>query len=220
VACLEEYFRDFALYNVSRALEGWSLAHLALFYQAMGRHPKALEYFQKAYRWHSEQGAGPQHLDEHRADLIWQSLKLGDTDAARPLLAESAVYLQEVPNDLDARARYLNNQAYLHYLSGGYTSALDAAIQVVHMRGVSALRKAQACLTLHYTAKAMGHRREAMGLGTLVRIQASLGRRPDLEEEATRSMLHMQQDGGLPLMDELFRSVTVWAQRAAAARTD
>jgi hypothetical protein len=80
------------------------------------------------------------------------------------------------------------------------------------IRGVSPPRKAQACLILHHTANAMGMGREAMGMGVLARIQASVARRPDLEEEVIRSMLRFQQQQGLPLMEELFRALNEASQ--------
>jgi len=217
VACLEEYFQSFALYERSRSLEGWVLASLGLFYQAMGRAPRALEYCKRAYAWHMAAGATPQQVEEQRGNLIWQHLKLGQPDQARELLSISRAYLQQAPNDLEARAGYLNNQAYRYFLTGSYGAAIDSAVHVMHMRGVTPVRKAQACLTLHHTARAMGLTSEALGLGTLARIQANVARRPDLEDEACRSLLHTRQAQGLPLMDELLRSLQAAEQSAKGA---
>lgn len=222
IQCLDEYFRYFTLYAEARSLEGWVLAHTARAYQAMGRGPKALEYFQKAYRWQVEHAASPQQVDLIRGDLVWQCLKLGRLEPAQELLPASEAYLRAFPNDLDARARHLNNEAYRCFLLGHFSGAVEAAIHTVQIRGVSALRKAQACLTLHYTARAMGLWKEARGLGTLARIQASVCRRPDVEEEATRALLHLQHDGELPLMDELARSLGRLSKlgRSSAAATE
>jgi tetratricopeptide (TPR) repeat protein len=216
VGCLDKYFQLFTLYKEARGLEGWVLAHMGLFHQAMGRGAKALEYFQKAYRWHLDQNTCPQQLDLYRGDLAWHLLRMGDVDQVEDLLARTRTYLTAAPNDLDARARYLNNAAYRCYLTGDYGGAVHSALQAVHMRGVSATRKAQAYLTLHYTAKARHMWKEARGLGTLARIQASVARRADLEEEATRALVQMQQGGGVPLMEELFRSLTLMEQQTAA----
>ncbi|HYF93815.1 MAG TPA: hypothetical protein VD969_16505 [Symbiobacteriaceae bacterium] len=207
VNCLDEFFQYFGLYTRARALEGWVLSQLGLYYQAMGRGGKALDYFKRAYAWHMATGATPQALEEQRGRLVWQYLKLGNLDEAGELLGLSGAYLKGAPNDLDARACYLNNLAYRYFLIGRYGTAIDSAVQALQVRNASALRKGQACLTLHYAAKAMGLIPEAMGLGTLARIQANVARRPDIEEEATRSMLHIQQYQGLPLMDELLRSL-------------
>lgn len=207
IAALDEYFQYFGLYRLAKPLEGWVLGKLGLLYQALGRGPRALEYFRRAYQWHSAAGASAQLLEVQRGHLVWQLLKLGETAQARELLALSAAYLGRAPNDLEARACCLNNLGYCDYLLGHHTSAIDLCTQVLHMRNLPAAWKARACMTLHYTARALGRAREAMGLGTLARIQANLARQPHLEEEATRSMLHMQQFEGLPLMDELLRSL-------------
>lgn len=207
IGCLNDFFQHFGLYKRARALEGWVLSQLGLYYQAMGRGTRALEYFKQAYRWQQDSGAGPQSVEEQRGQLTWQYLKLGQLEQASQLLTESNAYLSQYPNDLDVRACYLNNRAYRCFLTGRYGAAIDSAVQVLNMRNVSAVRKAQACLTLHSTARAMGLSKEAMGLGTLTRIQANVAHRPDLEEEATRSMLHIQQQEGLPLMEELLRSL-------------
>ncbi|HWI53417.1 MAG TPA: hypothetical protein VNT01_14845 [Symbiobacteriaceae bacterium] len=206
-ACLDEYFQYFALYERSRLLEGWVLSKLGLFYQAMGRAPKALEYCKRAYGWHVASESPTQLVEEQRGNLIWQHLKLGQLYQARELLSISNAYLRQVPNDLEARAGYMNNQAYRYFLTGSYGAAIDSAVQVMHMRNVAPVRKAQACLTLHHTARAMGLEREALGLGTLTRIQANVAHRPDLEDEACRSLLHTRQAQRLPLMDELLRSL-------------
>lgn len=215
--CLEEYFQYFPHYGEAKTLEGWVLAHLGLFYQAMGRAPKAAEFYERAYRWHLEHAVSPAQVDQHRAEWLWQLLKLGRVDEAWELLSASGAYLREHPNDLDARARYYNNRAYYHYLSGHYTTALDIALQTMQVRGIAAIRKAQACLILHYTARAMNLWQDARGLATLARIHANVSRRPELEEEATRALLHLQHDSGLPLMDDLFRNLSRMARTAVIA---
>jgi hypothetical protein len=54
-------------------------------------------------------------------------------------------------------------------------------------------------------ARALGRERVAMGIGVLARIHAIVDQRPDLEEEATRSLVQMlQQQEGLSLMEDLF----------------
>jgi hypothetical protein len=117
----------------------------------------------------------------------------------------SEEYLVQYPNDLDARARHWNNLAFHAYMTGEYRRAMETAARIVGLRGATPLRKAYACLTLHYTARAMGKERVAMGMGVLARIQASVARRPDVEEEASRSLLQMlQQREGVPLMEDLF----------------
>lgn len=217
VGCLEQYFQFFTLYTRAKELEGWVLAYLGQCYQAEGRHPKALEYLGKAYRWHWYQVSSPQSLDEHRAEFIWQALQLGQVDEARPLLADSECYLCQAPNDLEARARYWNNVSYLHYLTYDYSAATKHALSVVHMSNIPALRRAQGCLTLHHIAKAMGRHKEALGWGALVRVQAHLARRPDLADEVTRSILHMQQVDGVPSIDELADAASQWTRRAPVA---
>jgi tetratricopeptide (TPR) repeat protein len=217
VQCLDEYFRYFDLYGEARKLEGWVLAHMGQYFHAMGRAPKALEYLDKAYRWHLEREALPAQVDQHRAEWLWHLLKAGRVEQARDLLAASNTYLCAYPNDIDARARYLNNRAYFHYLGGNHRAALEVALQALQVRGVSAARKAQACLTLHYAARAMHCWKEARGLATLARIHANVSRRPELEEEATRVLLHLQTDSGLPLMDELFRNLDRMASPTVSA---
>ncbi|HYF80390.1 MAG TPA: hypothetical protein VD973_25045 [Symbiobacteriaceae bacterium] len=216
IACLDEYFQYFGLYLFAKSLEGWVLGRLGLLHQAMGRGPKALEYFRRAYQWHAGGGASPQLVETHRGQLVWQLLKLGETGQARELLVLSEAYLGRAPNDIEARGCYLNNLGYCHYLDGNHSAAIDRCTQVLHMKNVPAAYKARACLTLHYSARAMGRVREAMGLGTLARIQANLAHQLHLEEEATRSMLHIQQHEGLPLMDELLRSLQQPCQALAA----
>lgn len=215
--CLEEYFQYLPLYSEAKTLEGWVLAHMGLFYQAMGRAPKALEFYEKAYEWHAERAVSAAQIDQHRAEWLWQLLKLGRVDEARDLLSASGAYLREHPNDLDARARYYNNKAYYHYLAGHYATALDIALQTMQVRGIAAVRKAQACLILHYTTRAMGLWKDARGLATLARIHANVSRRPELEEEATRALLHLQHDSGLPLMDDLFRNLSRMARTPMVA---
>jgi tetratricopeptide (TPR) repeat protein len=217
IAALDEYFQYFGLYLFAKSLEGKVLSRLGLLYQAMGRGPRALEYFRRAYQWHAAGGASPQLVEVQRGHLIWQLLKLGETGQARELLGLSEAYLGRAPNDLEARACYLNNLGYCDYLDGKYPAAIDRCIQVLHMRNLPAAWKARACLTLHYTARAMGRVREAVGLGTLARIQASLAHQAYLEEEATRALLHVQQHEGLPLMDELLRSLQQQPYHALAA---
>lgn len=207
IACLDEYFQYFGLYRLAKPLEGWVLGRLGLLYQALGRGPRALEYLRRAYQWYTAEGASPHMIESQRGHLIWQLLKLGETGEARDLLALSAVHLGRSPNDIEARACYLNNLGYCDFLGGHHASAIDLCTQVLSMRNVPAAWKARACLTLHFTARALGRAREAMGFGTLARIQANLARQPHLEEEATRSLIHMQQHEGLPLMDELLRSL-------------
>lgn len=216
--CLDEYFSYITLYGAqARSLEGWVLSHTGLAYQAMGRGPRALEYFQKAYRWYVEHSACPQQVDQARGDLAWQLLRQGQPTEVTPLLEGSAAYLREHPNDLDARARLLNNRAYRNFLLGHYSAAIDTGVHSVQMRGASALRKAQACLILHHAARAMGLWKEARGLGFLARIQAGLSKRPDLEQEAVRCLLHLHQGADVPLMDELVRSVARLGHSPAAA---
>jgi tetratricopeptide (TPR) repeat protein len=205
LSCLEAYFAHFTLCNRARALEGHVFHRTACCFQAMGRGLKALEYFEKAYRWHRQ--GEPPLLDQHRADLAWQCLRLGKVERAEELLAESENYLRSAPNDLDARARHCCNVAYRAYLVGNYSEALDAAIRTMGLKGATSLRKAHACLVLHYTARAMGLQREAQGVAVLARIQASVARRADLEEEINRSMLQVQPQAGLPLIEELFRAL-------------
>lgn len=208
LACLDEYLRQFTLFREARTLEGWVLAHLALFYRAMGQGQQALAYYQKAYRWHKENTAVPKQLDHHRAELTWQYLRLGRLEPAAELMALSAGYLKRAPNDLEARARYLNNQAYLAFLRSDHPGAFEAALEVVHMKGAPPARVAQACLTLLHSARTIGLRNEARALGNLARIHASVARRPDLEEEATRALLQVENCGGAPLADELFRALS------------
>lgn len=207
VGCLDEYFQAFSLYDRARALEGRAFGQLAQSYQAMGRGPRALEYWRKAHRWHVDYQAEPQVVDLYRGKLVWQLLKLGQLESVAPLMAESEAYLRQAPNDLEARARYLNNLAYQAYLTSRYGLAIDTAARVMGMRGARPVRKAQACLTLHYTARSLGLVREAVGFGLLGRIHASVARRPDLEDEATRALLHMHQREALPSVEELLREL-------------
>lgn len=205
LARLTEYFYYYSLYKEARALEGWVFYNMAVLYRAMGRGTKALEYYLKAYRWHQAEGAGPQELERCRANLVWQYLKLGEIEPAEGHMERSEEYLVHFPNDLDARARHWNNLAYHAYMTGAFRRAMETAARVVGLRGVTPLRKAYACLTLHYTARALGTERVAMGMGVLARIQASVARRPDIEEEASRSLVQtLQQREGLPLMEDLF----------------
>jgi tetratricopeptide (TPR) repeat protein len=212
-SCLEEYFQHFTLYDQSRALEGWVFHLTARCHQALGHNDKAAEYYEKAYRWH--RGAHPQQWEQHRAELAWHCLRHGRVARVGELLTESESYLQAAPNDLDARGHYLANAAYHSFMLGDYRAAIDTAIRLMKTRGLAPLRRAQACLILHHSAKAMGMPREAMGIGVLARIQASLARRPDLEEEIIRSMLQLQvqQKDGLPVVEELFRARTMAAQQ-------
>jgi len=205
VARLAEYFYYYSLYKSARALEGWVLHNMAVFYRAMGRGTKALEYYAKAYRWHRNEGASPQQVEKCRANLAWQYLKMGEVQAAEAYLEGSEEYLVHHPNDLDARARHWNNQAFHAYMTGAYRQAMETAAKVVGLRGSTPLRKAHACLTLHYTARSLGQERVAIGMGVLARIQANVAHRPDLVEEADRCLVHMlQQREGLPLMEDLF----------------
>lgn len=202
---LAEYFHYYSFYTHARELEGWVFYNMAVFYRAMGRGTKALEYYEKAHRWHLSEGTHPQQVELCRANLAWQHLKMGEIESAEAYMEGSEDYLHQHPNDLDARARHWNNLAFHGYMTGEYRRAMETAARVVALRGVTPLRKAHACLTLHYTAKALGKERVAMGMGVLARIQASVARRPDVEEEATRSLLQMlQQKEGMPLMEDLF----------------
>lgn len=205
VARLAEYFYYYSLYREARSLEGWVLYNMGVFYRAMGRGTKALEYYTKALRWQERERAEPQELERCRANLAWQALKLGQVELAEACMAGSAAYLELYPSDMDARARHWNNLAFHAYLTGAHRRAMELASQVVGLRGVSPLRKAYACLTLHYTARSLGKERVAVGMAVLARIQASVARRPDVEEEASRSLLQMLQErDGLPLMEDLF----------------
>lgn len=205
VARLAEYFYYYSLYREARSLEGWVLYNMGVFYRAMGRGTKALEYYTKALHWHERERTAPHELERCRANLAWQALKLGQVDLAEDCMAGSAAYLEAHPHDLDARARHWNNLAFHAYMTGAHQRAMLHASQVVGLRGVSPLRKAYACLTLHYTARSLGKERVAVGMGVLARIQASVARRPDVEEEASRSLLQMLQErDGLPLMEDLF----------------
>lgn len=205
VARLTEYFSYHSLYKQARSLEGWAFFNMAVSYRAIGRGTKAVEYYGKAYRWHVSEGADPQQVERCRANLAWQHLKMGEIEPAEAFMEGSEEYLVQYPNDLDARARHWNNLAFHAYMTGEYRRAMETAARLVGLRGVTPLRKAYACLTLHYTARAMGQERVAMGMGVLARIQASVARRPDVEEEASRSLLQMlQQREGIPLMEDLF----------------
>jgi tetratricopeptide (TPR) repeat protein len=205
--CLADYFHSFGLYRRARGMEGWVLSHLGLFNEAMGQTSKALEYYRRALAWHTDQGAEPALVEQHRGDLAWLLLKAGRLGEAKPLLEQSAEYLRVAPNDLEARACHQNCLAYRDYLSGNHDAALSLGIQVIQMPAVSAARKAHAYLTLHYAARAMGRIREAVGLGTLARIQATVAGRPDLADEAVRSVLHIQQAGRLPQAEDLLESL-------------
>ncbi|HWI65234.1 MAG TPA: hypothetical protein VNT75_25670 [Symbiobacteriaceae bacterium] len=207
VACLDEYFQLYGLYGRARALEGRVLAQLAQLCLAASQVQKAVAYGKRACQWYVDHDESPRAREEQRGRLTWLYLKAGQVEPAKELLAATQEYLREAPNDLEARACFLSNTAYRYYLIGAYTSAIDMAVQVLEMRGVAAVWRAQACLTLHYTARALGRTREALGFGTLARIQATVARRADLEQEAIRSMLHIGQKEGLPLMDELLRSL-------------
>lgn len=205
VARLAEYFYYYSLYKQARSLEGWVLYNMAVFYRAMGRGTKALEYYVKAYRWHVAEAPDPQQVERCRANLAWQYLKMGEVQPAEAYMEGSEEYLVQFPNDLDARARHWNTLAFHAYMTGAYFRAMETAARVVGLRGVTPLRKAYACLTLHYSARALRKERVAIGMAVLARIQASVARRPDVEEEATRSLLQMlQQREGLPLMEDLF----------------
>ncbi|MFZ5815664.1 MAG: hypothetical protein ACOY93_10240 [Bacillota bacterium] len=204
-ARLAEYFYYYSLYKQARSLEGWVLFNMAVFYRAMGRGSKALEYYAKAYRWSLSEGSSPQQVEKCRANLTWQLLRLGDIGSAELLLQGSEEYLLQFPNDLDARSRHWNNLAFHAFMAGAHQQAMEMAARVLGLQGVSPLRKAYACLTLHFTARALGRERVAAGMAVLARIQASVARRPDLEEEATRALLQMRQEKeGLPLMEDLF----------------
>lgn len=204
VSRLNEYFRYHALYRQARRLEGWVLHSLGLFYRAMGRGEQALAYFEKAWRWKVQEGGEPDQLEECRSDLIWQLLRHGDVDAAEGLLAESETHLSHRPEDRDGRARYWINLAYHHHMTGLHRRAMEAASQVVAVRGIAPVWKAQACLIIHHAARAVGKEQVAAGMAILARIQAGLARRPDLEEEATRSLLQMlQQHEEPPRLEEL-----------------
>lgn len=205
VARLAEYFYYYSLYRYARSLEGWVLYNMAVFHRAMGRGTKALEYYVKAYRWHLSEGAEPQLVEKCRANLAWQHLKMGELEPAEVYMEGSEEYLIQFPNDLDARARHWNSLAFHAYMTGSYRRAMETAAHVVGLRGVTPLRKAYACMTLHYTARSLGKERVAIGMAVLARIQASVARRPDVEEEANRCLLQMlQQREGLPLMEDLF----------------
>jgi tetratricopeptide (TPR) repeat protein len=214
-SCLADYFQHFTLYDRAKALEGWAFHLSARCHQAMGRSDKAAEYYEKAYRWHRD--TDPQQWEQHRAELIWHCLRQGRLDGIATLLSESETYLNATPNDLEARGRYLANLAYRSFMVGEYQASIETAIRLMGIRGLSPVRRAQACIILHHTAKAMGMLREAMGMGVLARIQASVARRPDLEEEVVRSMLQLQQRDGVPLMEELFRVLTEAGQHSAQA---
>lgn len=205
--CLAEYFQHFALYRSSRQLEGRVLDCLGRIHQAMGQTPQALTYCKRAYAWHAAAGASPQAVEEQRGNLVWQYLKAGQMDHARELLSISRLYLQQAPNDLEARACYTNNLAYQAFLQASYATALGRAMEVMHMRNIAPARKAQACLTLHYTARAMRLTTQAGDLATLARIHAKVARRPDLEDEACQALLHTKQAERLPQADELLRSL-------------
>ncbi len=205
LARLAEYFYYYSLYKEARALEGWVLFNMAVFYRAMSRGSKALEYYTKAYRWHLQEGSSAQPLEKCRANLAWQYLKTGQIQEAEVYLEGSEEYLIHFPNDLDARARHWNNAAFHAYMTGAYRRAMELAARVMGMRGVTPIRKAYACLTLHYTARSLGKERVAIGMGVLARIQANVARRPDVVEEAEHCLVQiLQQREGLPLMEDLF----------------
>ncbi|HEY3364803.1 MAG TPA: hypothetical protein VGK74_07125 [Symbiobacteriaceae bacterium] len=205
---LEGYFHYYTLYGEARGLEGRVFHLIALCDQATGRPAKAVEYHQKAYRWHTGRGAEPQQVDWYRAALAWQYLQLGQTEPVNVLLRDSEAYLLLAPNDLDARVRLWNNRAYLCLLTGDHRGAIDIAIRAATLRGAAPGRKAQAFLILHYTAKAMGCARIALGIGVLAKVHATVARRVDVEEEVSRSMFQMQQQDRLPLVDELFQELS------------
>lgn len=205
IARLGEYFRYHSLYREARRLEGWVLFHLALYHQRMGRGSQAHSYYQKAYRWHLAAESAPAQVEQCRASLAWQSLRMGDLAQAAPLMEGSEAYLRQEPDDREARARHWNNRAYQAYLTGQYPRASEIAARVVALPGAAPVWKATACLTLHQTARALGQEEVAIGMAALARIHASVARRPDLEEEALRALVQMlQQQEGLPRMEELF----------------
>lgn len=206
LACLEEYFRQMPLYQRARNLEGMAFHLAAICHRAMWREGRAAEYFRKAYRWHLQQGAAPDQVEQCRAELIWQELRTGQMDRALPLLAESEEYVEQNPQDGAARISLLRNRAYKAYLEGAHRAAAALAQQVVQTPGASSAQKACAYLTLHYTTKAAGHREDASAFGLLARMQAILARRTDLERELTRSLLGMQVPVSLPQVEALLQN--------------
>lgn len=213
---LDEYYRYFTLYSVAKGLEGRVLHVTALCHQAMGRGAKALEYFGKALAWFLARGEHP-HLSEIcRAGLTWHLLRMGELNATDKLLAESEAYFRLCPNDLEARARYLNNLAYKACLQGNYPEAISRALRLVDQRGIAPAHKAQACLTLQQATQALGLAREAYGLGLLAKIQASVARRPDIEEEAVRSLLKLRHGEEPPMMEMLAQKLGGLGKLAAS----
>lgn|GEM_PF-2815949 len=217
LTCLEDYFTFFHAYTEARDLEGWVLSRIAHVHQLSGRSTKALEYFARSYRWHEDMGAGPQLLEQHRADLIWQCLRLGHLDRAEALLQLSRSYLELAPNDIEARARYLNSAAYREFMTGQHGTALQLAAQVVHLRGVAPQHKAQGYLTLHLAARSRGLSCEAVAAGMLAKIQAGLAHRTDLESEVVRSLLQMQRGASVSCLEELAGSLAKLTEQAAGS---
>lgn len=186
-------------------------------YRALGRHERALENHRRAYEW------GNRHEDEaaiagYRAHLIWAELKTGQLEAAAALLQEEAGYVSSAPGDTLAQARHLNNRAYLAFLQRDYSEATHGALQVFNLGKGMPGERARACITLHATARALGLPREAMGMGMLAKIQAQAARRPDLDDEVTKSMLQVQTRDRLMPVEDIFRHLERQARRQVVTR--
>ena len=217
LSALDMYFHCFTLYRLSKGLEGRVFHLTALGHQALGRGGKALEYFRKALGWSVQHGEHPQIVETCRADLIWQLLRMGELEPTGRLLTESGAYFRLAPNDLEARARYLNNLAYRFCLQGDYPEAISHALLLIELRGIAPAHKAQACLTLQRSTQALGLTRESLGLGLLAKIQAAVARRSDIEEEAVRALLQLRQGEEPPMMESLVQNLNHLGKQSEAA---
>lgn len=207
VVRMEEYFDYLSRYDRSGSLVGWVYYNQAVFYREWGQMQRALECYEKAYQWSLAYETDPERTEKCRANLAWHCLRMGLCDRVSPLLSLSDRYLKERPDDRDAITRHWNNLAYQAYLQGDYERTVDIALATVRAAADLPVRRAYACLILHHTARALGMPKQAAGLAVLVRIQAFAARRPDIDEEVCRSVMQVQQQAGISLVEDLFRDL-------------
>lgn len=181
-AHLERFFRYLPRMNCSRELEGRALINQGIYLRALSREDEALTFFKRAWDWWRRRD--PVMAERARTNATWQALESGHLDAAAKFLPLGEEYLQQHPDDIQARLLHLNDAARFRLLRGEHSEAARLAWECLGLSEEHPSDEAVAFLTLAYLARSEGQPEPAISAALLAKLAAEQGNRPDLAAEA------------------------------------
>lgn len=201
----EEYFQYLSLYTTAKELQPKVLFNQGVAYRWLRDYRTSVKKLRQA--WELVRETQGQRQQNYRWDLVWVCMLAGELDGVPELLAQGRAYLNQHPEDREAYFQQLNDEARYALLTGDLADAYKKAMEVIKQGDAFPDMQAVAGLTVHYLAVKRGMHLDALIIGCYVKQKAAAARRPDLDEEISKSIIEIDARSDGALMRELLNQL-------------